>query len=51
MDFQAGYVLRALDDLPQGGDREPWMLRQNYLYDVRTIRRGELDDGAMEFSR
>jgi monooxygenase len=51
MDFSAGYVLRALDDLPKQGDREPWMLRQNYVHDVRTIRRGPLDDGAMEFSR
>ncbi len=51
MDFSAGYVLRALDDLPKQGDREPWMLRQNYVQDVRTIRRGALDDGALEFSR
>ncbi|MEZ5093346.1 flavin-containing monooxygenase [Nocardioides sp.] len=51
MDFEAGYVLRALVDLPSGGDREPWMLRQNYLHDVRVIRRGELEDGALEFSR
>ncbi len=51
MDFSAGYVLRALDDLPKQGDREPWMLRQNYLHDLRTIRRGELDDGVLEFVR
>ena len=51
MDFSAGYVLRALDQLPKQGDREPWMLRQNYLHDLRTIRRGELDDGVLEFSR
>ena len=51
MDFSAGYVLRALDHLPKQGDREPWMLRQNYVHDVRTIRRGALDDGALEFSR
>ena len=40
MDFKSGYVLRALDLLPKQGDRAPWRLRQNYLYDVRTIRRG-----------
>ena len=50
MDFEAGYVLRALHLLPKQGDREPWRLRQNYLRDVRTIRRGTLDDGALTFS-
>jgi monooxygenase len=50
MDFTPGYVLRSLDSLPKQGDREPWRLRQNYFHDVRTIRRGELDDGVLRFS-
>ncbi|MGI8523615.1 MAG: flavin-containing monooxygenase [Nocardioides sp.] len=50
MDFQPGYVLRALDRLPHQGDREPWMLRQNYLRDARTLRRAPLDDTALRFS-
>ncbi len=50
MDFSAGYVLRALDNLPKQGDREPWMLRQNYVTDVRTIRRGEVEDGVLAFT-
>lgn len=50
MDFAAGYVLRSLDDLPKQGDREPWKLKQSYFHDVRTIRRGEIDDGNLEFS-
>ena len=49
MDFSAGYVVRALDRLPKQGDREPWRLRQNYLHDLRTIRRGDLDDGCLRF--
>jgi hypothetical protein len=49
LDFSAGYVLRKLDELPKQGDREPWKLRQNYLRDVRTIRRGAIDDGALAF--
>jgi len=47
--FSSGYVLRALDKLPKQGDREPWKLRQNYLYDVRSLRRGDLDDGVLRF--
>jgi monooxygenase len=50
MDFQSGYVLRALDQLPHQGDREPWRLRQSYLHDRRTIRRAALEDGVLRFS-
>ena len=49
LDFDAGYVLRSLDQLPHQGDREPWKLRQNYLKDVRTIRKAPIDDGVLTF--
>ena len=51
MDFTSGYVLRVLDRMPRQGDREPWRLKQNYLADVRTIRRGRIDDGVLAFDR
>jgi monooxygenase len=50
MDFTSGYVLRALDQLPHQGEREPWRLRQSYLRDRRTIRRAPLQDGVLDFS-
>jgi monooxygenase len=49
MDFTSGYVLRALDRLPQQGDREPWRLKQSYLHDRRALRRADLDDGVLQF--
>jgi monooxygenase len=49
MDFSAGYVLRSLDQLPKQGAVEPWKLRQNYVHDVRTIRRAPIDDGVLAF--
>jgi monooxygenase len=49
MDFTSGYVLRSLGNLPKQGDRAPWRLRQNYLHDVRTIRRDDIDDGVLRF--
>ena len=49
MDFTSGYVLRALDQLPRQGDREPWRLRQSYLHDRRTLRGASLDDGVLQF--
>ncbi len=50
MDFEAGYVMRALEKLPKQGDRVPWMLKQNYFKDIRLIRKGSLDDGVLAFS-
>lgn len=47
--FSSGYILRALDELPKQGDREPWKLRQNYLKDVRSINRDRIDDGVLTF--
>jgi hypothetical protein len=49
MDFTSGYVLRALDRLPQQGDREPWRLKQSYLHDRRALRHADLDDGVLQF--
>jgi cation diffusion facilitator CzcD-associated flavoprotein CzcO len=50
IDFSSGYILRALDELPRQGDREPWKLRQNYLKDVRSINHDRIDDGVLTFA-
>lgn len=50
LDFTSGYVQRSLHEFPKQGSKEPWKLRQNYVIDIRTIRRGPIDDGAMRFS-
>ena len=51
LDFNAGYVIRALDSLPHQGNKRPWRLYQNYLLDLITMRYGALNDGTMIFSR
>ena len=50
LDFTSGYVLRSIDQLPKSGSKEPWKLRQNYIFDLRTIRRAPIDDGTLRFS-
>jgi monooxygenase len=50
LDFNSGYVLRSLAELPKQGSKEPWKLRQNYPLDLRALRRGSVDDGTMQFS-
>ena len=50
IDFNSGYVLRAIEHMPKQGDRAPWLLKQNYVTDVRTIRRDDIDDGVLQFA-
>lgn len=50
IDLESGYVLRSIDQLPKQGARAPWRLHQNYVKDVRLLKRGPVDD-AMAFSR
>ncbi|MFT3862861.1 MAG: NAD(P)/FAD-dependent oxidoreductase [Solirubrobacterales bacterium] len=51
LDFNSGYVLRSVAELPKQGSKEPWKLRQNYAVDLRKLRYSPLEDGAMRFSR
>lgn len=51
MDLQAGYVQRAAGLLPKAGSKAPWKLKQNYFFDLLTLRTGKIDDGVMEFAR
>jgi monooxygenase len=47
----AGYVQRALGQLPRAGSHRPWRLHDNYLLDSVLIRRAKLDDGHLLFTR
>jgi len=51
LDFQAGYVLRSIDEFPKAGSRAPWRLGMSYAHDVVKLRYGRIDDGAMRFDR
>jgi monooxygenase len=47
--LSAGYILRSVDALPKQGPGAPWRLYQNYLRDVRLMKRGSVED-AMRFT-
>ncbi|HEV2837094.1 MAG TPA: NAD(P)/FAD-dependent oxidoreductase [Pyrinomonadaceae bacterium] len=51
IDFNSGYVLRALHTLPRQGLKTPWRLHQNYVKDLSMMRYGRVEDGTMEFER
>jgi monooxygenase len=48
--FQAGYVLRSIDEFPRAGSRPPWRLGMSYAHDVLKLRYGAIDDGRLRFS-
>ena len=51
LELASGYVLRSLEQLPKQGSRAPWRLYQSYPRDVFLLRRGDVEDEAMEFRR
>jgi len=51
IDLTSGYVLRSIDKFPKQGSRPPWRMHQNYPRDILMIRRGDLEDEGIEFSR
>jgi len=51
LDLEAGYVMRAIDDLPKQGPKPPWRLHQNYARDIVMLRHRPVDDEAMSFGR
>lgn len=51
MDFSPGYFARSVHLLPKSGSRAPWRLKQNYLFDMRLIRHGKVDEEGLRFTK
>ena len=47
--LNSGYVLRAAADLPKQTGKKPWILGQNYILDMFTMKLGRIDDGVLKF--
>jgi monooxygenase len=50
IDFGAGYVQRALAQLPRQGSRAPWLTSVNYAADVKLLRHQPVTDSELQFS-
>jgi len=50
LDFQAGYVQRAIDRFPKQGSRGPWTVAMNYAADRKRLRHGPVEDPALRFT-
>ncbi len=51
LDFKSGYVQRAIKEgkLPKQGTKEPWKIKQNYIYDAINLNFGSLKDECLRF--
>jgi cation diffusion facilitator CzcD-associated flavoprotein CzcO len=49
-EFSSGYFQRSMHLFPKRGMKAPWLLKQNYIHDLLTLRHGRIDDGALVFS-
>lgn len=50
LDFGAGYIKRALDQLPRQGGRAPWLTSMSYFSDVKLLRQLPVEDDELRFS-
>jgi monooxygenase len=51
LDFAAGYIQRAVDQLPRQGDRMPWLTSMSYSSDVKLLRADSVIDPVLHLSR
>ncbi|HST96940.1 MAG TPA: NAD(P)/FAD-dependent oxidoreductase [Geodermatophilus sp.] len=51
LDFAAGYIQRAVDQLPRQGDRMPWLTSMSYSSDVKLLRADSVTDPELHLSR
>ena len=50
LDFDAGYIKRALDDLPRQGPARPWVMSMDYFEDVQILKHDAVTDPELQFS-
>ena len=51
LNLSSGYVQRASADLPKQGGKAPWIIRQNYILDMITMKFSRMEDGVLKFER
>ena len=49
LDFGAGYVQRAIDNLPRRGMSAPWDVAMDYKVDAKNLRFGSVTNDCLKF--
>jgi len=50
VDLTSGYVRRAAANLPKQAAKRPWLIRQNYILDLLTMKLSRMEDGILNFA-
>jgi len=50
IDLQSGYIVRGRDKFPMQGNKAPWKLHQNYIFDSFNLKFTSLDDSSISFT-
>lgn len=51
LDLTSNYVLRAAANLPKQAHRQPWVIKQNYILDMLTMKLSRMEDGVLRFGK
>lgn len=51
LNLNSGYVMRAASHLPKQAGKSPWLIRQNYILDMCTMKLRRLEDGTLKFAK
>src|SRR4051812_36365901 len=51
LNLTSGYVTRAAGDLPKQSAAQPWMIQQNYILDMLTMKLRRMEDGILQFRK
>lgn len=50
-DFSSGYIQRGKHIMPKSATSYPWRLNQEYVFDRKIMRKGEVTDGLLTFTK
>lgn len=48
--MSSGYIQRVIDQIPQQGDANPWLVHNNYFLDMGYFKLANLDEPNLEYS-
>lgn len=51
LNLNSGYVQRATASLPKQSTKKPWLVKQNYFFDLFTMRLSRMEDGVLKFEK
>ena len=50
LNLSSGYIARAAGSLPKQATKSPWLIRQNYIRDMISMKLSRMEDGVLKFS-